>query len=145
MSSELMSSDQSSGAQSAALRLIRDIKPATHRRPRRAPQGLYFYTLLDGTCSRISCCTCNWSAPKAVRMIVKEQHWHDHQRLLLSHLCAGDQDAITVVAQLLWAAGLDVVVLQGLAGPGAAAKVCALLNLWDASNGAGEKGWGQRD
>jgi hypothetical protein len=48
-----------------------------------------------------------------------------------------DQEAVSIVAQTLWACQADLTVLVGLPGPAAIAKVCALLNLWDTSNGTG--------
>ncbi len=51
---------------------------------------------------------------------------------------ADDQDQVALVAQVLWACQADLVALLGLPGPAISSKACALLNLWDQSNGAGE-------
>ena len=54
-----------------------------------------------------------------------------------SHIHPDDQEGVAVVAQALWACQADLTVLVGLPGPAAVSKVCALLNLWDQSNGTG--------
>ena len=60
--------------------------------------------------------------------------------LFLPSLLVEDQDAVAVVAQALWACQPDLAVLVGLPGPRAIPKICALLNLWDQSNGSGGHG-----
>ena len=56
-----------------------------------------------------------------------------HEYLLLE-----DQDAVAVVAQMLWACQADLVALVGLPSLRAVPKICALLSLWDQSNGTGK-------
>jgi hypothetical protein len=52
---------------------------------------------------------------------------------------AGDLEAISVAAQIIFASQADLVSLQGLAGPSAAVRLASLLNMWEKDGGAGER------